>query len=159
MNFRYIAVVFLISCTAYASTLDDVRSKTGWESPHHSGRNSIYIPLITPAGLIADLTKHHRDRVKMKALFYGITTQTYNTIVGPKNNRYKWSGTRYISFRIKDPQEQISPKDIHLFISKNNPDSEKLFDLTHNAPILLIGIVRDTAKGKAWVEVEKIEVL
>lgn len=150
---------FLIFCTAYAGTLDDIRTRTAWQSACHSERDSVYIPDVTPARLIANLSRYHKDRIKMQVLFYGVTTQTLNTVVGPKKNIRKWSSARYISFSVKDPREQVSPKDMRLFIHKNNPDSEKVFNLTKDTPILLTGTVRDTAKGKAWIEVEKIELL
>lgn len=160
MKLFYLYVVFLISLgAACAGTVADIRNKTGWQPPNHSERGYIYIPLISPAVLIANLTKYNRDRIQMRVLFHGITTQTLNTMAGPKHGRRRWPSERYISFRIKDPREQVSPKDINMFISRNNPDSDKLFELTQNTPIVVVGTVRDTAKGKAWIEVEKIELL
>lgn len=92
----------------------------------------------------------------MKVLFHGITTHTFNTYVGFKNSRHTKLGTKYISFSIKDPQGRISPRDIYLFISKGNPDSNKLSRLSYDTPIYVIGKVKDISKNKAWIEVEKI---
>lgn len=161
---KNIILIFTIILSLYISyvypaTIEDIRTRTKWQSPNHSERDSVYIPLIKPSNLIAYLDKYHRDLVKLKALFHSVSMRDLNVWIGPKGNKHRFSSTRYISFSIKDPDEQISSKDIILFISKGNPDSDKVFNIPHNTPVLVTGRVRDTTNGKARIEVSKIEVL
>lgn len=151
------ALIIFISCIAYSGTLGDIRKKTGWQSRDHSERNSWLIPLITPAELIAHLDKYHKDTIRMQVLFNKISSQGLNIWIGTKGNRHRWSSKRYISFSVDDPDRKVQGKDIYLFISKNNPDAEKLFGLSKGARIIVKGRVRDIAKGKAWVEVLGID--
>lgn len=158
INFAFLIANFKF-CISYAGTLEDVRTKTGWQSPYHADRNSAYIPLVTPAELIANLDKYHRDKIRIHVFYKGITTRGLNKWIGQKNNKHKWSSKRYISFSIKDPKNQISSEDIYLFISKANPDIDKLFSLSKDVPIYITGTVRKITNGKAWIEVKRIELL
>lgn len=135
----------------YAGTLEDIRTKTGWQSPNHSQRDSAYIPTLTPSELIAHLDRYHRDVVRMQVLFNEISTRGLNTWIGAKTNRHRWSSTRYISFSVKDN------RNIYLFISKNNPDADRLFNLSRGTSMFITGRVRDIDKGRAWVEVMKVD--
>ncbi len=135
--------------------MGDIRTKTGWQSPRHSERDSAYIPFITPTELIANLDKYHRDTIKMQILFKGVSTRGLNIWIGTKGNRYIWSSKRYISFNINGS----GSKDIYLFIPKGNPDVDKLLALSRDTSILVTGIVKDISRGKVWIEVRRIESL
>lgn len=158
INFAFLIANFKF-CIALAGTIEDIRAKTGWQSPYHADRDSAYIPLVTPAELIANLDKYYKDKIKIHIFYKGITTSGLNKWIGEKNNRHKWSSTRYISFGIKDPQKQISSGNIYLFISKANPDIDKLFSLSKDAPIYITGTVKGITDGRAWIEVTRIESL
>lgn len=156
INFALIIFNFIF-CIVSAGTLEDIRNKTGWQSPNHSERNAANIPIITPTELIANLNKYHKDVIKMRALFHSVTMRELNVWILEGGHRSRWSSKKYISFRIKDPKKKVSNNDIYMFISKRNPDADKVFDLSHDTPIVITGRVRNTAKGKAWVEVFGIE--
>lgn len=149
----------LCAASIGAGTIEDIRKKTGWQPRDRSRHPQTYIPQITPAELIAYLDKYHRDTIRMHVLFKGITRRGLNTWIGPKGNRHQWSSKRYLSFSIKDPKRKVSSSNIYLFISKNNPEVDLLFELSPGAPIEITGRVRDIAKEKAWIEVEEINLI
>lgn len=159
-QFKIASFIFILVIAnftvAHAETIEDIRTKTEWESPHHPF-NDVFIPTITPAQLIAYLDKYHKDIIKLQAFFNRISQQGLNIWLGAKTKKHKWSSERYISFSIMDPLKEVSSNDIYLFISKNNPDADKLFGLPKNAKIIITGRVRDIEKGKAWIEVSRID--
>lgn len=154
--FALFSIANIKFCIVYSETIEDIRTKTEWQSPHHPD-NDVFIPTITPAELIAYLDKYHKDIIRMQTLFNKISAQGLNVWIGEKNNKHKWLSERYISFSIIDPLKQVSFNDIYLFISKNNPDKDKLFKLSKNTKIIITGRVKDIDKGKAWIEVTNID--
>lgn len=158
MFFLYIFIcVFLCVAELSAGTLEDIQTKTGWEPVVHSKRENAYCPIVTPAELVAYLDKYHRDTIKMQVLFSKITNTGLNKWIGPKRNRRMWSSRRYIAFRIKDLQKKVRSSDIYLFLDKSNKDKETLLGLAPDTKISITGLVKDIDKGKAWIEVSKID--
>lgn len=155
----FVCFCLLSAANIYAGSLEDIRKKTGWHDPDHSRRTQKYIPQVTPAELVAYLDKYHRDTIRLHALFKGVTNRGLNTWIGIKENRHQWSSKRYLSFSIKDPKKKISSSNIYLFINKNNPGTDLLFELSPGTPIVIIGKVKDKAKEKVWIEVKKISSL
>lgn len=159
MSFFYKSLfiyIFLCAAGVSAGTLEDIRAKTGWEPGVHSERQTAYCPLITPAELIGYLDKYQKDKIKMQVLFNKITNTGLNKWIGPEGRRHMWSSKRYIAFRIKDLQKQISSSSIYLFLNKGNPCEKILLELVPDTKITVTGLVKDTDSGKAWIEVSKI---
>ena len=142
-----------------AGSLTDIRKKTRWDSPVHSQRYQEYIPLVTPAELIASLDKYYKNTIRIKILFQKITSRGLNTWQENNGIRKKWSSRRYISFSAKDPQQQVSGSSIYLFINKNSPERQLLLQMAPGTPVMITGKVKSKNKGKAWIEVEQIEQL
>lgn len=153
--------ILVMSSILYASTslntIEDIKEKTGYQTPLHSERANAVISTVTPSELLAYLDKYNKDIIKMQVLFNNVTKQGLNKWVPIDGTKHKWSSANYISFKIKDPKQKHICTDIYLFINKTNPDADILLRLTKETPIFITGRIKNTANGKAWIDVIKIE--
>jgi hypothetical protein len=142
-----------MSVPLYADTIEDIRTNTGWQPSLHQPR----VFSLTPAELIACLNKYNKDVVKIEVLFNRVSTKGLNKWICVDGTKRRWESKRYVSFEVKDIKQKHLCKDLYLFINKANPDSGLLFNLTKGSPINVTGRVKNTANGKAWIDVIKIE--
>lgn len=161
--FKTVTAIFItgylvLFCGVKAGTVEDIRDTTKWQSPNYSERAANYIPTVTPDELAAGLDKYYKDTVKMQVLFFGVSTRALNVRIKDHGNVHRWASKQFISFRVKDPRNKLLCRDINLFISKNHPDAGILPRLAKNTKITITGRVKNTAYGKAWINVTKIEV-
>lgn len=155
----YFAIItFSFILNVEGSTLDDIRDSTRWQSPKSAERGPSYIPLVSPAELISFLDKYHGDIIQMNVLFNGLTTKGLNTCIMEHGKKHRWPSKKYIEFTIKDGKEKQLCKNINIFIAKDHPNADKLVNLQKNARISIIGKVKNTAKGKAWIDVLELKV-
>lgn len=150
-------IIFSFVLNVESSTLDDIRDKTGWQSPKSAERGPSYIPLVSPAELISFLDKYRNDIIQMNVLFSGLTTKSLDTRIVEHGKEHRWSSKKYIEFSIKDRKEKQACKNINVFITKDHPDVDKLLSLQKNTQILIVGKVKNVAKGKAWIDVLEIK--
>jgi hypothetical protein len=151
--YSFLLFVLILSGLAYSNTIEDVRIKTGWKPSIHKTDVSD----VTPSELIAYLDKYNKNVIKMQVLFSGITSEGLNKWVSIDGTKHRWTSKRYISFKVKDPKQKHICKHVFLFINKANPDVEILAGLTKGTPFFVTGMVKNTTKGKAWIDVIKLE--
>ncbi len=151
----YLILFFNISLSSflYSNTIEDVRIKTGWKPSLHQAEVSD----VTPGELIAYLDRYNKNVVRMQVVFFNITSDGLNKWVSIDGTKQRWASKRYISFKVKDPKQKMVCKDVFLFINKGSPDAEKITEFSKGTLFFVTGRVSNISKGKAWIDVIKIE--